>query len=800
VRRATTTFWIAAACWLTAGPEALPAPPKALTRQQELELQMFTGQLADPSRSAKTKAEAAELLLTRSYPQAAEALRKFLADASNRPAQIAVAEAIANSGSGAPTFVESLLTMLTGAEPSVRLPAARALATYKNQGVIGKLIVIAKDRKADKAVRLATIVGLQRVLDQQAVDALVYLVGEHDAVISNAAAEALAKLTNIRTFGASPGKWRRWWANSKNKPASEWLADLAESLGREKARLEDENAQLRQRLATAMTDCYNATAPAQRNNLLLTFLKDPLGDVRLVGVTLANKRASSNEPVPEELRTQVRTMLADEDPTIRRAAAGVEASLGDPNAVDLLLGRLEIEAISEVQVALLTALGRFGGPRTLGPILREVQSKDEAVAAAAAAALARGAVAQPPKGEVRDQAVDALLKRYGAISGGNNGAELREALLTAMGVVADKKLLPALRSGLKDAAATVRLAAVKGLAQLGGPGLGDMLAPLAGDGDRGVRQAVVDALGAWGGEKHLPTLLQRTDPAAEPDAAVREKAWSVAMAVLAKASAATLSEVFDSLAERKDAAARRIEVGQALVQALKADKSPELPQAQRKLAAMLMTASRPAEAAPLLGEALSLLLAAKSPEASKVYLEWIDALLKANDPMVIKAMADPHPPEAFGEVLARLSQRLAALLAEKRYAPVILLGGEAMRQLPQRLSDAQRQDLQRLLADATARQSVVDRERVSQLAAQLLAADATASKAAAGELKAMGDRAVQPLVMELKKVASGEKANEAAEKAILGVLTQIAPKLTGYDLKAPQGERLQKIDAWLKVL
>ncbi|MGB2820640.1 MAG: HEAT repeat domain-containing protein, partial [Phycisphaerae bacterium] len=368
------TLWLAPALWLLVGQAMGPAAAGALTAEQEMELKMFTGQLADAARSVKTKAEAAELLLARRYPEAAEALRKFLEDASNRPAQIAVAEAIARGGAESQAFIEPLLAMLTGAEPTVRAPAARALVTYKDQAVTAKLIAIALDRSGDQAVRLVTISALQRVLDRQAVDALVRLVGDRDTAIRNAAADSLAKLTNIRTFGGSPGKWRKWWANSKNKPASEWLADLAESLGREKARLEDENTKLRQRLATAMMDFYAATAIAQQDKLLADFLKDPLADVRLVGVNLAARKVSTNGKVTDELRAQVRAMLTDEDPRVRRVTALLAANVGDPNAVDVLLARLKVEEVPEVKQGLLTALGQVPDARALKPILAEVLS------------------------------------------------------------------------------------------------------------------------------------------------------------------------------------------------------------------------------------------------------------------------------------------------------------------------------------------------------------------------------------------------------------------------------------------
>jgi len=790
--------------WLAAlAAMAAQAPGAGLTAEQELEVRMFTGQLADPSRTAKTKAEAAEVLLSRSYPQAAEALKKFLEDPTNRMGRIAVAEAVAAHGNDQPIFIEPLMAMLTGAEPSVRVPAAKALASYKTGGVIEKLLAIARDRKADKAVRLVTIAAVQRVLDRQAVDTLIQLVGDRDQTIRNAAAESLAKLTNIRAFGSDPRKWRRWWSQNKNKPVSAWLADLAESLAREKARLEGENTELRSRLAAAMTDYYAATPAAQQDKLLIGFLKDPLADVRLVGVKLTDRRVSTSGEVPEEIRAQLCVMLADDDARIRGSVALLEANLGDPNAADLMLGRLKVEEMSEVKQGLLTAVGHLKDPKVVGPVLTEVQSEDSPVAAAAAAALARVALATPLNGAIRELAVRVLLARYAESSGpAVNGYSpaLREALLTAMGTIADEDFIPTLRSALVDPAATVRLAAVKGLAAFRKSEFAPDVAALAGDDDRGVRQAVLDALGAVAGARDLQTVLKRTDPTVEPDATVREKAWTVAMAILAKADAATLAGVCEALADRQDAVSQRILLRQMLVASLRADKSDKLPAAMRKLAAELVAASRPAEATRLLGEAYVAYQADKSPQARDVYLEWTDALLEANDPLILKAMADKAQAAEFPTVLAKVEKRLGELTAEGRYAPAVLLGGEVLRQLSARLTPEQAASFQKLLGDAKARQLASDRTRVEQLSAQLQAADATTRQAAAAELKAMGDRAVGPLVEAMRSVVSDPQPNLAAEKAILDILVQIAPKLTGYDLAAAKGLRLKKIDEWTKSL
>ena len=59
-------------------------------------------------------------------------------------------------------------------------------------------------------------------------------------------------------------------------------------------------------------------------------------------------------------------------------------------------------------------------------------------------------------------------------------------------------------------------------------------------------------------------------------------------------------------------------------------------------------------------------------------------------------------------------------------------------------------------------------------------------------------REIAPLLDELQKIVSAEKPNPDGEKALLTILGQIAPKLTGYDPAAARPERLKIIQAWLK--
>jgi len=783
-------------CILPVVSACAAAPNQPLTPAQQLELKTLIGQLVDPARAAKTKLEAAELLLSKTYPQAVEAMKAFLADPSNRPAQVAAAQAIASQGRGRREFIAPLMKMLTGEEASVRGPAGRALATYKNHGVTEQLVGIALDRARDRDVRLVTISALQRVLDKAAVDALIRLLDDADEGIRNAATAALAKLTSIRAFGSDARRWKRWWRQNRHKARSEWLADLADSLGRANAALEAENARLRERLGKAMVDLYTTTPADQRQQILLAFLKDPQAEVRWAGVKIVDRRIAANESISKEIRLQVRALLSDPDQRVRQASALLTANLADGDAVAVLLKRLAAEDIALVRQALLTALGQLRDRQALPAVLKEVSARDPDVAAAAAVALARLVAKKPLEGRRHTGAVQALVARYRAIRGTRNGVQLREALLTAMGVLGDKAFMPVLRGALKDSAARVRLAAVNALATLGdGQGAKD-LAPLVDDPDRGVRQAAIAALGTLAGARQLPVILKRTDPAVETDPAVRQQAWDVIMAVLAKADADVLATVLAGLRGRKDAAGQRIRIMQMLVASLTAAGSDELPAARRALGEALVKAGRPAEAAPVLAEAYRQLSKAGSPQAAAAWLAWLGALLAADDVSTVKVLAAQTDDAAFAQGLKHLHGRLAALDGQKNWATVILLASAAARDLRDRLGQARLAALQKVQADAQSKLTAADQKRVVELVAQLAATSEARQKEATAKLQAMGDRAVKPLVAQLRKLVAGDKLRGDTEKVILAVLGQIAPKLTGYDPAAAKEEKLKLLRAW----
>jgi len=783
-------------------PPGNAGPAEQLTPDQQIELDTCKAQLSDPARTAKTKREAALLLLTRSYPQATALLKAFLSDSSNRPAQVAVAEAIAHSGRTRPAFVQPLLAMLTGKEPSVRAAAANALARFREPAVLDELIRLAGDVSADRNTRLVVIGALQRVLNKRAVDALVGLLDDADGVIRDAACDALANLTNIRAFGRDPGRWRSWWAQNKDKPRSDWLADLAESLARANLQLEKANAELRRRLAETMRSVYAAAAGAGRDTLLVEMLKDPVGEVRLAGARLVQERLASTAgavELPEALRAAVRAGVEDPDPAVRRVAATLLVGVRDPQAVKTLSARLAQESDPQVRRAIYQALGRVGDVGVWEELVAGVLQKDPSVAAAAAAALASVVERNSLTEAHRDAAVQALRRRYQGAAG-KSTPELREALVGAMGALKDKRLLALMTGALKDPAATVRLSAIKGLQHLGLADSAAAVAPLAGDPEAGVRLAAIAAVGALGGAEHIDAILARTEPGVEPDAAVRKQAWSVVMTLLAKADASRFPALAESLSKRPDTGGHLVDLLRLWTEKIPTNKPEEWIPVRLRLGEALLAQARPAEAAGELAAVHAAMVAAKDPQAGDVWLKWVGALLQANDPAVAARIAEAPDPGQFRAAVELLQKRLEALKGERDWDNLMRLAGEVRKRLSDRLEASARQGLEALMAEARAEQRQADRQRVEALVARLAGADESARSAVVKELAAMKDRAVGPLVEQLRKLVSAAPPNPVAEKAILSVLSGLAPQLSGYDPSAPPAERLKVLDAWAKKL
>jgi len=409
--------------------------------------------------------------------------------------------------------------------------------------------------------------------------------------------------------------------------------------------------------------------------------------------------------IEPRLAQGVGTLLDDGDPRIRQAVAMLKANLAEEGTAEVLLRRLGVELRPAVRVGLLTALGQLKAPQARQAVQAAISSKDVAQARAGAGALARIAEALPLAGKEQNAAARVLQERYAQAVASQNAQELREALLRAMGVVGDASASATLVKALKDPAGVIRLAAVNGLARLGAKDAANDIASLAGDPDRGVRQAVITALISLGGDKFLKTILQRTDPQVEPDQAVRKQALEGVLAHCQQADAATLETILKLLNSPSEADDSHVRILSLYVAALRREnpKSAKLPGALQALGDALSQAGRADEAAAVLEELYKLTLADKSKaglaRTRKAWLGYVRAMLQANNPAVAQALAKQANRTAYNQALSLFLARVDTLLKDpsdpsKKTAATILIQA-ALKELPKKLTAKQKAKLQK---------------------------------------------------------------------------------------------------------
>lgn len=766
---------------------------------QQKELASLADQITGSGNSPSAKTQAATLLLNRSFPSARLALIGFLTDPFNPSARIAAADAIATYNGSSDDLFEPLMSLLSAAEPEVRAAGIRALASSSDSQATGRLIKLAKDTDAKQNARLAAISAIQMTLSKSVITALVSLLDDDDPVVARAALGGLKRLT-FEDLGDAPPKWRKWWASNRSRAWSTWLADWANNLNRRYKQISDDNAALRSRLAEAIGELYAAGSDAQRQQMLIDAVADPVAEVRMAALELIDRRLGSNEPISNELRGHVRHLLGDPNSRIRRASALGLASLRDIASVDAMLTRLEIEQVDTVRQAIITALGLLGEGRVTSAIISALSDEENNVAAAAAIALAHISDKHPLDDLTAIEAVDALLDRYSAAGAQDGDATaLREALLRAMGIVGGEAFAPVLKEALDDPEATIRLAAVNGLARQGYDGSWHWIEPYLQDPDRGVRQAVITTLGQMGQVDRLGAILARTNPKIEPDSAVRQQAWDAATKLLAQADVQILWELADEFKGHPNDATRRVEILQMLVDKLSNGDPMALAEADRELGTALVDAGRPAEAVPQFAQAYEVLIKVDSPEVLDVWAQWLGSMLAAEDPDVIATIDAQEDPRRFAAAVDLLQTHLQQLLESEAHSACILLASDALKQMPERLSFAQREAISSILAGAKEKQLAQNSQLVASLVPQLTVGPDEAAKAIA-QFQELADKSVGPLIDELSAVIKADTVDRELEKAIVDVLVQVAPQFTGYDLESPVEERLMVLVTWREQL
>ena len=390
---------------------------------------------------------------------------------------------------------ETLVELLHGPDPDLRMQAALALGDQHDIRAAGALIKALQDE--DTNVRYHAIEALGKLKSKDAVDALVEIVESRDFFLAFAALDALAKIGDARI---APRMVPLLEDELLREPAINLLGQLG-----------DESA------ITPLTSLLNTpTAPTDSIADALANLSDRYE--QLYGERAYIADLTSREISPTGIQHLLDALETPGKENLRSIAlvlgwlkrAGVDRALTrlmgridlrneiiealvrhGPATLDLLKAQLSAEDL-EVRRSAVVALGRIGDSCATSALVNTLS--DEALAIDAANALAQ--IGDPA-------AVDGLLNLIG-----DDDASIRQAAVSALNSVIDPSMSERIIPLLHDSDPNVRESAVKIAGYFGYPDSAGALLELSRDANERVRCAAIEHLPYVEDERTLGILVE----------------------------------------------------------------------------------------------------------------------------------------------------------------------------------------------------------------------------------------------------------------------------------------------------
>ncbi len=564
-----------------------------------------TSPIADPaavlqndSIPAPRREQAARILVAERTAQSRQTITQALENSADPVGQIAAARAIASGLDPASDYLVPLRLMM-GMDRQLTEAAAQALASYKdNPEALRLLTNFASSRQQREADRLIAIRTIGATSYKASAEFLVSLVMREDDTqrIRNAAADALIEMTGQFQNGQEPTRWQKWWEENSKISEEQWRQNLQAYQASRYLEARMQYEQLASELSNILTRAYEAAPPAQQASLLLAFLQSTNPDIRRTGATIIHGQAMAAQPIPQEAREQLRSMISDSSREVRMAVANALVATNDPAAFESLLAQIQREPDPAVRAALAGPIASIGDLRAV-PALRKLLNEPSIGTASAGAAALRElgpAIRDKDPELAKEVAADlqAALDRAQAVSG---SLPLREAIAEAFIPLREPTVMPTLYKLLQDRnSARIRWAALRALGELRDPKSADTIARYLEDRESGVRLEAVRSLGKTSATEHAEELYRRMSQVEETDATVREEAWNVLQTTFTSMS---LEQLPSWIQRFNGDPHRRAVVLRAMLQREDAKKDPALiASANQQMANTLIELNQPLEA------------------------------------------------------------------------------------------------------------------------------------------------------------------------------------------------------------
>jgi HEAT repeat protein len=666
--------------------------------------------LYDNNARPDQREQAAQRLLSRPDPAARDILRVALTEFGQPAVQLAAARALAAKPTADATLVTPLLTLLDPNSPEPLLDAtAKALSAYKTDPeVLSRLITLAAT--ADERVRVAAIRASGTFPEKRAAAALVPL-ADPATQPPRVASEAAAALTYLsgRDGATDAAAWQAWWAENRNKSDAQFQADLANARSARYDQARIRMTELEDEVSRTLVELYGRTPREQKTDVLVRYLRSAEPSVRAAGCRIARTSAETGDVTPQPIKEQLRGLVGDASPAVRRSAALALAVINDAEAVVPLLTQLNQETDTGVRAALADALRPTRDPRAVPVLLRLLDDPSKATAQTAAESLGElGERLRQSDPAGADAAAAKIMAVLEARTKPQDGIELRNALVQAVGPLQSRSasfpLVRMLNSQAEDR--RVRRSLLVAVGRYRNADFTDAIAAWMGDEDAAIRLAAVRALGESANSfgEFAARLRDRIDPK-EKQPEVRDAAWRVLVGLFKKAPATQLGiwevwlkddpeKLIVLLTELRDRARANSDLARA------ADRDQQLGDAN-------MRAGRFGDAITNYQEALKFAQANNKPSNVEIISEGLtEAYLRNNQfgPGITfvqqRIRQDPSAEGTLGPKIRREAERLVDV--EKKYEAATQLIDLALKMDPP-LSRRFTQDLQTLQAQVKAR-------------------------------------------------------------------------------------------------
>ena len=619
-------------------------PTSAPTDAAAPELLKLRAVIESPTGSETTRLAGAEELLLSHLPAAGDLIAGLLDTSSDPSVRVVMCRAIervqANqTGTCEPRMVELLIKLLADPNPTVPPAASAALSTFHDEAVVRRVGEVVRDAVRPLEQRLAAVDALSPSIEfRAAVAQLIDLLNLEEGPVRERVWAALALASRVN-YGRNPEAWEAWWREKAALDDAAWLEDRVRLLGQRsrdlQLRLETVQREsdtrykaLSRRLGDALRLNYRLTAQdAQRDELLVAWLRDPSIDFRRAALDLVKEQVYEQRRPSEAIRVALRELYADSSPDLRREVLELVAALNDPADMEPIRARLEVENDLSVRETILGVLGKLRNPAAIPVLIGEVADTAAAPSCVIKAAQSLATL-------TRENADAALVERAVAplrarlANAKPDDLRLRGALLGAMAGIGSSEFTPEFESGLGQEQADLLLPAIRGIVAVQDRGQLVRLRTLCGHSDAAVRLQAMEAVGVLGeGDGSLEVLAGHLNAAVEPNEAVRTAAWNAFGKLLKREPA---ENRLKWAARLKDVPARQIEYLSGLVDDFSAASPvpPQIDEARELLVRLLRAQARYAECVRHLQEIHAAAVARGDARAGESGLLLLDAMLR----------------------------------------------------------------------------------------------------------------------------------------------------------------------------